>query len=364
MKKNKRNNIIAIVIILTLFTSLSTGISSNGLAQSSEAIDCKYGISPTIDGFISPGEWNDANFIQYTLDENAVATIYFKEDGENLYVAFDIPTPEHDNDDSGILLDTDHNAGSRPQRDDIAIQQRRDGSEKRELIGTGFNWVYIPATGWTEETSSSDSGWQIEYSIEYSKLGITPDEAKTLGIGFHILDNGKEYDWPINPCFNVPDNWADIYSSDNWGISENIPPTASAIANPTSGSAPLTVSFTGSGTDSDGEISEYYWDFDDGTTSNEQNPTHTFQLVDTYNVLFTVTDDGGAIGIDEVMISVSDESNNGVEPEPPEDNDTAPKEKGEEESETFLPAFEAFYIISGIIIVILFVKKRRGAKYV
>jgi PKD repeat protein len=60
----------------------------------------------------------------------------------------------------------------------------------------------------------------------------------------------------------------------------NQPPTAVASATPTSGSAPLTVNFNGSGSsDPNGDVLTYAWDldgdgaFDDSTASQ---PTYTY----------------------------------------------------------------------------------------
>jgi PKD repeat protein len=46
--------------------------------------------------------------------------------------------------------------------------------------------------------------------------------------------------------------------------------------------------------DPDGTIDSYLWDFGDGTTSDEQYPTHTYTAGDViYEVILTLTDDGG-----------------------------------------------------------------------
>jgi PKD repeat protein len=42
-------------------------------------------------------------------------------------------------------------------------------------------------------------------------------------------------------------------------------------------------------TDSESELS-YYWQFGDGSTSEETNPTHVYQHPDTYSVTLKVTD--------------------------------------------------------------------------
>jgi len=68
-------------------------------------------------------------------------------------------------------------------------------------------------------------------------------------------------------------------------------PTAST----SSGSAPLTVTFTGSGTGGQPPYT-YLWNFGDGTTSADQNPVHTFTAPGTYNVALYVTDSQGHKG--------------------------------------------------------------------
>jgi len=70
------------------------------------------------------------------------------------------------------------------------------------------------------------------------------------------------------------------------------PPAVMAkfTANPTSGPAPLVVSFTD---ESVGVIESRSWDFGDGNTSEEQNPTHTYASPGTYTVVLTVSGPGG-----------------------------------------------------------------------
>ncbi len=72
--------------------------------------------------------------------------------------------------------------------------------------------------------------------------------------------------------------------SDSINISINTFITAVANANPTSGYAPAIINFqyTGIGATS------FYWDFGDGQTSNDMNPTHTYTSQGIYNVLLIV----------------------------------------------------------------------------
>ncbi len=63
------------------------------------------------------------------------------------------------------------------------------------------------------------------------------------------------------------------------------PPTAAFTGSPTSGSAPLTVSFTDQSTGPD----SWSWDFGDTGTSTLQNPDHIYTTAGTYTVSLTVT---------------------------------------------------------------------------
>jgi len=72
-------------------------------------------------------------------------------------------------------------------------------------------------------------------------------------------------------------------------------PTASFTMNPTSGTAPLEVTFDASGSyDQDGNIVSYIWNFGDGNSGSGETVKHTFSSPGSYNVKLTVTDNEGA----------------------------------------------------------------------
>jgi PKD repeat protein len=68
-------------------------------------------------------------------------------------------------------------------------------------------------------------------------------------------------------------------------------PRANFVASPTRGGAPLTVSFTDMST---GSLTQWLWNFGDGSTSTAQNPTHTYSQLGTYTVMLTVTNQNGS----------------------------------------------------------------------
>jgi PKD repeat protein len=62
-------------------------------------------------------------------------------------------------------------------------------------------------------------------------------------------------------------------------------------AAPTAGPAPLTVDFTDLST---GDPTSWEWDFGDGATSTEQNPSHDYTAIGSYTVTLTATGAGGS----------------------------------------------------------------------
>ena len=68
-------------------------------------------------------------------------------------------------------------------------------------------------------------------------------------------------------------------------------PVAGFSASPTSGTAPLTVSFTDG---SSGNITSRSWTFGDGGTSTATNPSHVYGTPGTYTAALTVTGPGGS----------------------------------------------------------------------
>ena len=81
-------------------------------------------------------------------------------------------------------------------------------------------------------------------------------------------------------------------------------PVARSAADVTSGPAPLTVSFSSEGSyDPDGDDVTVRWDFGDGNTSTEANPTHTYTEVGTYTVQLSIEDATGKVGTSTLTIN-------------------------------------------------------------
>ncbi|MFA0847586.1 MAG: chitobiase/beta-hexosaminidase C-terminal domain-containing protein, partial [Methanobacterium formicicum] len=91
-------------------------------------------------------------------------------------------------------------------------------------------------------------------------------------------------------------------------------PTADFTATPNKGTVPLTVEFNDQSTGT--KPLTYSWDFGDGSTSTEQNPTHTYTTPGNYTVKLTVTN---AVGSSEKTMTIITSDSDIVAPIPTAD---------------------------------------------
>jgi hypothetical protein len=86
----------------------------------------------------------------------------------------------------------------------------------------------------------------------------------------------------------------------------NQSPVATASANPTSGSVPLTVAFSSVGSsDPEGSALTYNWAFGDGVTSTATNPSHTYQSAGTYFAQLNVSDGANTATSSNISVTVT-----------------------------------------------------------
>ncbi len=142
-----------------------------------------------------------------------------------------------------------------------------------DFCASTTNWVETPVLG------------TITYSTSGSKKVRFTTSAASCGYAF-VLDY----------ILLTPDTTS----------SSNQSPVANFTATPTSGAAPLAMSFDGSSSDdADGTISSYAWDFGDGSSGSGASVNHTYANAGTYVATLTVTDDDGATAQDSTAITVS-----------------------------------------------------------
>ncbi len=163
----------------------------------------------------------------------------------------------------------------------------------------------VPLEVTFDASNSSDSdGSIISYEWDFDDGSTSSKETVT-----HTYDSAGNYTVELS----ITDNdGATDSTSQSIDVSPppSDPPTASFTASPTSGEAPLEVSFSASGSnDPDGNINTYNWDFGDGSTGSGENITHTYGSSGNYTVQLTVEDNDGVTDSMTMNISVSAPSN-------------------------------------------------------
>lgn len=96
----------------------------------------------------------------------------------------------------------------------------------------------------------------------------------------------------------------------------NQPPQARFTWYPKDPTVGQTVNFVDQSQDPDGLVSSWAWDFGDGTTSSQQNPTHKYNSAGTYSVTLSVKDNSQATASYSASITVSGGGGGGCDPAP------------------------------------------------
>ena len=121
----------------------------------------------------------------------------------------------------------------------------------------------------------------------------------TFGDGSGSSDANPSHSYSAGGKYTVTlmvtdDGGASDAVTQEFTVVEPPPPNQAPSASFSSDCHDLTCSFNSDGSsDVDGRIVSRSWDFGDGTTSSEANPSHTYAAEGTFTVILTVTDDQG-----------------------------------------------------------------------
>jgi len=153
----------------------------------------------------------------------------------------------------------------------------------------------------TFSASASGGSGNYEYDFFYGSGTYSSSGWQSSNTFTHTFSSYGTYDAYVEVKDTVTGAMA---TSGIVQITVNPPPlSVTASANPTSGGAPLTVSFSASASGGSGGYT-YSWNFGDGSTSTSQNPTHTYNNPGTYTATVTVTDSYGDTASKSITINV------------------------------------------------------------
>jgi PKD repeat protein len=167
---------------------------------------------------------------------------------------------------------------------DLGFWWKEFGDETHSLDG-----VYFSDDGGANFVKVQDLNGSSYPNQTWTEFDLNIDElAAAHGLSFTgtFVIKFQQYD-----NYPVP---TDGFAFDDVSVAAGgvAPPVAGFSGDPTSGCAPLTVSFTDEST---GQIDTWDWDFGDGTPhSAEQNPAHEYADPGDYTVSLTVTGPGGS----------------------------------------------------------------------
>ncbi len=151
--------------------------------------------------------------------------------------------------------------------------------------------------------------------VAFSSAGSIDPDGTIVGYAWDFGDGGTSTSANPSHTFALANTYTvQLTVTDNAGgtgtttvqvvVEANQNPTAVASGSPLTGEEPLSVTFDGSGVDTDGTIVGYAWNFGDGGTSTAEDPSHTYATPGTYTATLVVTDDFGGTGTDSAQVTV------------------------------------------------------------
>lgn len=162
---------------------------------------------------------------------------------------------------------------------------------------------------------------ETDFNVVYDGWYI--DDISIIGSGVYANTVWYQYSSPgtYNPSVRVTDALGVSTASTTVVVQEQGVPSVTATGSVLVGDAPLTISFTGSASSTNGDITLYEWDFDgDGTydwsSTASPDASHTYNDGGTFDATLKVTDVTGAtnsavvtVEVDvDIFLSVSAES--------------------------------------------------------
>ncbi|HDL19865.1 MAG TPA: PKD domain-containing protein [Nitrospirae bacterium] len=221
------------------------------------------------------------------------------------YPSFDLKYAYYD----GVSWQIETVDGTRSEYTSLAL----DASDRPHIsyYGSGnLKYAYYDGAAWQIETldSPGDVGLSTSLALDASdRPHISYYGSGSLkyayydGAAWQIETVGRQGDMDLGLSTSLGLDASDrphisYYDTTNGDLKyayfTYYPLTADFSGDPTSGPNPLTVQFTDLSTSGEGIVSRD-WDFGDGGTSTEQNPTHQYTLYGVYTVCLTVAEADG-----------------------------------------------------------------------
>ncbi|MBD3257512.1 PKD domain-containing protein, partial [candidate division GN15 bacterium] len=146
--------------------------------------------------------------------------------------------------------------------------------------GTPTSGTFPLEVSFTDESTDNPTSWSWDFGDGGTSAAQNPSHTYTAAGTYTVtLTASNAY------------GSDDEIKTDYITVTAPPPPTADFVGSPTSGPAPLAVTFTDQST---GSPTGWSWDFGDGGSSTAQNPSHTYNAAGTYTVTLTATNAYGS----------------------------------------------------------------------
>jgi len=173
-----------------------------------------------------------------------------------------------------------------------------------------ISWLNAPSYESTPIYTRSAIAFEGWYSWNVTSAVKTALSNRTLtlildendGASCYFFSKDIDYNNEKRPKLNISYEPPNVPPTANFSYSKSIPMIGDIIQ------------FTDTSYDSDGYISSWLWNFNDGTNSTISNPQHKFNTARTYNVSLEVTDNDGAKNLVTKTINVSQPSSSNIPP--------------------------------------------------
>jgi|GEM_PF-6339181 len=180
-------------------------------------LDAHNGNSVNIDGDLY--EWNDVSFF-YTFPTKMGKDIYvyMKTSEEHLIIGLRYYKPLVSSTTNFQLgFDVGYDRGVPQQEDFVILIFHSGGTKEYRGNSTTSWWDEVVPAGWSYAMdNSSTTGWTVEISIEFSKLGITQGIPSKIGFVLFLREASGSSHSPVSSDFSDLGTWNTITSSDDW----------------------------------------------------------------------------------------------------------------------------------------------------
>jgi len=219
--------------------------------------------------------------------------------------------------------------GGKSFHDTIRNNRVQSSQEGRGLYSAGPENTTMEGN-YVKSTYNGNHAGMYVYAANGSYCSMSNNYSESSGVSAYMHDvGGGHITW--NTLISHAAGTIKLSgSTDSINIDNNTeyqgwptdPPVSMASADVNEGNAPLTVSFSSNGSyDPNGFIHSFDWNFHDGTTSTEPNPSHTYTNARIYTATLIVTDADGFKDLSYVSIRVDKDDELVLMEEYQEEND-------------------------------------------